>query len=193
MKCVPPWEGVLPMAQSFVDLASSWLRNEGDHVVTIPDYIDYGARISPPMARRTLSFGGATGGLIGYAFIDLQCEGDCGVWVGLGALIGAISGAVGLAFLVATRSRGAWLGLAAGATIVVPEPTDLREPSAWARLMVAHRGSVWHSVPALLKLLVEHIEGHPEASPAANMPQIRRRITLIRKGFLLFISKISFR
>ena len=58
----PPWEGVLPMAQSFVDLSSSWLRNEGSHVVTIPDYIDYGARISPPMARRTLSFGGATGG-----------------------------------------------------------------------------------------------------------------------------------
>jgi uncharacterized protein (DUF885 family) len=31
-------------------------------VVTIPDYVDYGARLSPPMARRTLSFGGATGG-----------------------------------------------------------------------------------------------------------------------------------
>jgi uncharacterized protein (DUF885 family) len=58
----PPWEQVLPMAQSFVDIASSWLRNEGSHVVTIPDYIDYGARITPPMARRTLSFGGATGG-----------------------------------------------------------------------------------------------------------------------------------
>lgn len=58
----PPWEGVLPMAKSFVDMASSWLTNEGDHVVTIPDYIDYGARISPPMARRTLSFGGATQG-----------------------------------------------------------------------------------------------------------------------------------
>jgi len=58
----PPWEGVLPMAQRFVDLASDWLRNEGSHVVTIPDYIDYGARISTPMARRTLSFGGATGG-----------------------------------------------------------------------------------------------------------------------------------
>ncbi len=58
----PPWEGVLPMAKSFVEMASSWLTNEGDHVVTIPDYIDYGARISPPMARRTLSFGGATQG-----------------------------------------------------------------------------------------------------------------------------------
>lgn len=58
----PPWEGVIPMSQSFVDLTSAWLRNEGDHVVTIPDYIDYGARLSPPMARRTLSFGGATRG-----------------------------------------------------------------------------------------------------------------------------------
>jgi len=58
----PPWEGVLPMAQRFVDLASDWLRNEGSHVVTIPDYIDYGARITAPMGRRVLSFGGATGG-----------------------------------------------------------------------------------------------------------------------------------
>jgi len=58
----PPWEQVLPMAQSFVEIASSWLRNEGSHVVTIPDYIDYGARISPPMSRRNLSFGGAARG-----------------------------------------------------------------------------------------------------------------------------------
>ena len=56
----PPWEGVLPMAQSFVDIASSWLMNEGDHVVTIPTYVDYGARITAPMGRRALSFGGAT-------------------------------------------------------------------------------------------------------------------------------------
>ena len=56
----PPWQGVLPMAQSFVDIASSWLINEGDHVVTIPAYVDYGARITAPMGRRALSFGGAT-------------------------------------------------------------------------------------------------------------------------------------
>ncbi|MFT4769478.1 MAG: hypothetical protein ACI8RN_002623 [Glaciecola sp.] len=58
----PAWSEVLPMAQRFVDIASSWLREEGDHVVTIPDYIDYGARTTPPMARRILSFGGATRG-----------------------------------------------------------------------------------------------------------------------------------
>ncbi len=57
----PPWEGVLPMAQSFVEMATEWLTGEGSHVVTIPDF-DYGARITAPMGRRTLSFGGATGG-----------------------------------------------------------------------------------------------------------------------------------
>lgn len=58
----PPWEGVLPMAQRYVDLASAWLRGPGRHVVTIPDYLDYGARITQPMARRALSFGGASDG-----------------------------------------------------------------------------------------------------------------------------------
>jgi uncharacterized protein (DUF885 family) len=58
----PPWEHVIPMAQRYVDMMSSWLKGPGAHIVTIPDYIDYGARLSPPMARRTLSFGGATGG-----------------------------------------------------------------------------------------------------------------------------------
>jgi uncharacterized protein (DUF885 family) len=58
----PPWEHVVPMAQRYVDMASAWLKGPGAHIVTIPDYIDYGARVAPPMARRILSFGGATGG-----------------------------------------------------------------------------------------------------------------------------------
>ncbi len=58
----PPWEGVLPMAQRYVDMASDWLRGPGSHVVTIPEYIDYGAMITTPMGRRTLSFGGASMG-----------------------------------------------------------------------------------------------------------------------------------
>jgi uncharacterized protein (DUF885 family) len=58
----PPWDHVIPMAQRYVDMMSEWLRGPGAHIVTIPDYIDYGARLSPPMSRRILSFGGATGG-----------------------------------------------------------------------------------------------------------------------------------
>jgi uncharacterized protein (DUF885 family) len=58
----PPWDGVIPMAQRYVDMMSAWLKGPGAHIVTIPEYIDYGARLSPPMSRRILSFGGATGG-----------------------------------------------------------------------------------------------------------------------------------
>jgi len=58
----PPWDGVLPMAQRYVDMTTAWLKGPGAHVVSIPDDIDYGARLTPPMARRTLSFGGASGG-----------------------------------------------------------------------------------------------------------------------------------
>ncbi len=58
----PPWEEVIPMSQRYVDMASAWLRGPGQHVVSIPSYLRYGARLSPPMARRTLSFGGATSG-----------------------------------------------------------------------------------------------------------------------------------
>jgi uncharacterized protein (DUF885 family) len=58
----PPWDQVIPMSQRYVDMMSAWLKGPGAHIVTIPDYIDYGARESPPMARRILSFGGATGG-----------------------------------------------------------------------------------------------------------------------------------
>jgi uncharacterized protein (DUF885 family) len=58
----PPWSEVLPMAQHYVDWMTAWLRGPGAHVVSIPDYIDYGARLTTPMARRTLSFGGASPG-----------------------------------------------------------------------------------------------------------------------------------
>ena len=45
--------------------------------------------------------------------------------------------------------------LAAGATIVLPVAARTLDPSHWADLMVRHKVSLWHSVPALLELLVE--------------------------------------
>ncbi|MDH3283988.1 MAG: amino acid adenylation domain-containing protein, partial [Acidobacteriota bacterium] len=55
--------------------------------------------------------------------------------------------------------------LAAGGTIVVPEPDAVLNPAAWARLMVRHGITVWHSVPALLEMLVDHVEPRPEQHP----------------------------
>lgn len=54
----PPWDGVIPMAQRYVDWMARWLQGPGARIVGVPDF-DYGARLATPMARRTLSFGGA--------------------------------------------------------------------------------------------------------------------------------------
>ncbi len=58
----PPWDEVSPMAERYVEMASDWLRGPGSHVVSIPEEFDYGVQISSPMARRILSFGGASYG-----------------------------------------------------------------------------------------------------------------------------------
>jgi hypothetical protein len=53
---------------------------------------------------------GACGGLIGYAVTDLQCDGDCGLLIGLGTLVGAIGAAAGVAVVVVLtlRAMGEW-------------------------------------------------------------------------------------
>ena len=48
---------------------------------------------------------GICGGLIGYAFIDLQCEGSCTVWAGLSGLIGAVLAATGVAIVAVLTLR----------------------------------------------------------------------------------------
>ena len=48
--------------------------------------------------------GGLCGGLIGYAVTDLQCE-DCATWSAVGALVGAIAAAAGVAIIVTLTLR----------------------------------------------------------------------------------------
>lgn len=69
----------------------------------------------PPVAARAIAFvaillGGLAGGLIGYALVDIQCEGDCGLAAGIGLLVGAVVGAGGLAIVavLALRAMGEW-------------------------------------------------------------------------------------
>ncbi len=54
--------------------------------------------------------------------------------------------------------------LAAGATVVVGDTAGL-DPGEWARLMVEHQITLWHSVPALLEMMIEHVEARPELRP----------------------------
>ncbi|WP_406253140.1 amino acid adenylation domain-containing protein [Streptomyces atratus] len=45
--------------------------------------------------------------------------------------------------------------LMAGAAVVLPDPARERDPGHWLDLIAQHRVTVWHSVPALLGLLID--------------------------------------
>jgi ABC-type Co2+ transport system permease subunit len=76
---------------------------------------DYAPNALPSTGARVLAFvaillAGTCGGIIGYAFVDLQCDGGCTVQRGLGALVGALIGAVGVAVVavLTLRAMGEW-------------------------------------------------------------------------------------
>jgi hypothetical protein len=76
---------------------------------------DYAPSALPSTTARILAFAsilvaGLCGGLIGWAFVDLQCEGDCGVQAGATGLFGAVLGAGGVAVVsvLALRAMGEW-------------------------------------------------------------------------------------
>lgn len=46
--------------------------------------------------------------------------------------------------------------LAAGGTLVLPEPQRLRDPAHWLELMHTHRVTVWNSVPAFMNMLLTY-------------------------------------
>jgi len=69
----------------------------------------------PPVAARVIAFvaillGGLAGALIGFALVDLQCDGDCAVAKGVGLLVGAVLCAGGMAIVgvLALRAMGEW-------------------------------------------------------------------------------------
>ena len=69
----------------------------------------------PPVAARVIAFvvillGGLAGGLIGFALVDLQCDGNCAVPRGIGLLAGAVLCAGGMAIvsILALRAMGEW-------------------------------------------------------------------------------------
>jgi hypothetical protein len=69
----------------------------------------------PPVVARGLAFvailiGGACGGVIGAAVVDVQCAGDCSDPAALGGLVGAVLGAAGVAVVavLALRAMGEW-------------------------------------------------------------------------------------
>lgn len=73
----------------------------------------------PSTAARVMAFvailiGGLAGALIGYSLVDVQCDGDCGVPLGLGIFIGSVLSAGGTAIVsvLVLRALGEWRELA---------------------------------------------------------------------------------
>lgn len=69
----------------------------------------------PPVAARAIAFAaillaGLAGGLIGFALVDIQCDGDCGLAKGIGLLVGAVVCSAGMAVVgvLALRAMGEW-------------------------------------------------------------------------------------
>jgi hypothetical protein len=69
----------------------------------------------PPVTARVIAFaaillGGLAGGMIGFALVDLQCDGDCSLAKGLGILAGSLICAIGMAIVsvLALRAMGEW-------------------------------------------------------------------------------------
>jgi amino acid adenylation domain-containing protein len=55
--------------------------------------------------------------------------------------------------------------LAAGGAVVLPPAEDPLDPARWAERIREHGVTVWHSAPALLEMLVGHLEAAGDAGP----------------------------
>ncbi|HEV7516277.1 MAG TPA: amino acid adenylation domain-containing protein, partial [Thermoanaerobaculia bacterium] len=55
---------------------------------------------------------------------------------------------------------------AGGAAVLVPADAR-RDPAAWVELAARHRVSVWNTVPALMEMFVEYLEGRREPLPVS--------------------------
>ena len=67
-----------------------------------------------PLARgvafAAILLSGVVGGLIGYTLVKLQCDGECAVQRGIGAMVAAIGAAIGMSIVavLVLRAVGEW-------------------------------------------------------------------------------------
>jgi hypothetical protein len=69
----------------------------------------------PSPAARAAAFaaiclGGLAGALIGYSLVELQCDGDCALPLGIGLFVGAVVAAGGMSIVavLVLRALGEW-------------------------------------------------------------------------------------
>ncbi len=55
--------------------------------------------------------------------------------------------------------------LAHGGTLIYPASEDYMNPEAWEKELHKHHITVWNTVPALMKMLLNYVESKPQAKP----------------------------
>ena len=102
-----------------------------DRTVPAPEERPLSALPSP--AARGLAFAsiilaGLCGALIGWAFVDLQCTGDCTTPSGIGAIVGGASAAIGVAVVavLTLRAMAEWKRIKEDELYNEPGPSPLR-------------------------------------------------------------------
>lgn len=113
-----------------------------DSAVTSPAERPLSALPSPlarALAFAAIVVAGSCGAVIGWAFVDLQCTGDCATPSGIGALVGGVGAAAGVAVVavLTLRAMAEWrrvreeeLYNEAAAESRQPPSTSRRNPSA---------------------------------------------------------------
>ena len=68
------------------------------------------SRTARVVAFASVLVAGLAGVTIGYALVDVQCSGDCGMTTGLGMLVGAVGFAAGMSVVavLGLRAMGEW-------------------------------------------------------------------------------------
>jgi hypothetical protein len=62
------------------------------------------------LAYLAILLGGLAGGIIGYALVDVMCEGNCALPLGLGIFVGSIltAGGTAIVSVLVLRALGEW-------------------------------------------------------------------------------------
>ena len=84
--------------------------------------------------------------------------------------VGPGDGVLGLSSPSFDMSVYEFLGVpVGGGTLVLPSPGRTRDPGHWAELSARHRVTLWNTAPALLELVLEHLD-HAEPSAPDEQP-----------------------
>ena len=78
------------------DKKSKILQTEG---TAAPIRLIKVSRRAKILAFVSICIAGLCGGLIGYAYTDIQCDGDCGISAALFGLLGALIASIGVAVI----------------------------------------------------------------------------------------------